>query len=72
MPQLLRLCSKLYLSVPAHLRCKGLENLKKEEPEFEVDELCTYVGKKKNKVWIELVMYVQPAKWSLSVSGTEA
>jgi transposase-like protein len=28
---LLWFCSKWYLSVPAHLGCKGLENLKKEE-----------------------------------------
>jgi IS1 family transposase len=56
-PWLSWLGSKWYLSVPAHLGCKGLENLKKEEPDFEMDEICTYVGKKKNKVWIWLVMH---------------
>jgi IS1 family transposase len=32
---------------------KGL----KKEPEFEMDEICTYAGKKDHKVWIGIVMH---------------
>ena len=59
MPWLLGYASTLYKIVPSDLGCKNLENLKKEDLVFEIDELCTFVGKKKNKAWVWIVQHRQ-------------
>jgi transposase-like protein len=46
MPRLLGYASALYKNVPPDVGCKNLENLKKEDLVFEIDELCTSVGNK--------------------------
>jgi phage FluMu protein Com len=42
---------------PTHPGCKDLNNLKKEELDFEIGELCAFMGMQKNKVKIGMTMH---------------
>jgi len=57
MPWLLWYASTLHKNVPPDIGCKNLENLKKEDLDLEIDELCTFVGNKKRKVWVWIAQH---------------
>ena len=55
--RLVRFIQKHMEKVPNDLKLNITEEMKSEDADYEVDELCSFVQKKKSKVWIWVVLH---------------